>query len=373
MRSAVIDALTGQYVDDYAPLFFLELDSDGVVVASNHFSCELTGMALVGMAYRDVFLFGDRIPDLAVIREAPGRVYLLNVGTTACLPETLRTRFFPAGQGTVVFGSLDADETMDLRRELIVLNNQMNTLSRELQKKNHELEQLGRLKNQFLGMAAHDLRKPVSSILAYCEILLDEALPSLDDEQAGFLRTIHAATDLMRSVIDDFLDISMIESGRFDIAPTLTDLAMVVESSCTLLAVLARRKGIELQIMADKGLAPVMVDVPKICQVLNNLIANAIQHSLPDSVVRIALVAEANGLRLSVSDSGPGIGKEEADRLFHPFVRGSNRNGGEPKSTGLGLAISKKIIEAHGGKIGIEPGQQQGTTFFFIIPSSPAR
>jgi signal transduction histidine kinase len=356
------------YCCDHAPLLLLHLDAGGRAVDANRFARERLAVEWRGKTLGEFFLFTEETLNIGVMRNRPEQVHLMSAATAAGLPETFRVRFYAVGEETLVFGSLDADETMVLRRELINLNNALNSLTRELQKKNHELAELNRLKNQFLGMAAHDLRKPVSAILSYTEFLMDEAGPALDREQAGFLKTIHGSTKLMRGVIDDFLDISMIEAGRFDIKPSAVDLRRIVETSVELNRLLAQKRGVSLVVVQDGDVPAVMADPVKIEQVLNNLISNAVEHSPPDERVHIRITADESAVVAAVSDSGPGIAPETIETLFTPFARGGTAKPVGTKNMGLGLAISKKIVEAHGGEIWVEDKPGGGTVFAFRLP-----
>lgn len=361
-------ALVLRYFEEHASLLFLRLDSQGAIVDANRFTRERIGNEWSQQNWRTIFLFNDAGPDPAELKKDPGLVHLLHMATKAGIPETFRVQMFPSGDETLLFGSLDADETMRLRKEMIDLNNQLNALTRELQKKNHQLEELNRLKNQFLGMAAHDLRKPVGAILSYTEFLLDEASAVLDREHFGFLKTIHGSTTFMQGIIDDFLDISMIESGRFDLRLSLTDMRTIVETSVTLNRRVGQKKGVTIEIICDQSIPALNMDGVKIEQVLNNLFTNAIEHSPSNTVVEVRLSTNEGNIVVSVRDAGPGIAPEERETLFTPFVRGGAVKSAGSKSTGLGLAISKKIVESHGGSIWVEDNPGGGAAFVFFIP-----
>lgn len=368
MSNGDIFSAIQRYCYDHAPFLFLHLDAGGRAVAVNRFTRERLAVEWRGKTLGEIFLFAEEPLNIGKFSNQPDQVYLMSAATTAGLPETFRVRFYVVGDETLVLGNLDADETMTLRKELISLNNDLNSLTRELQKKNHELAELNRLKNQFLGMAAHDLRKPVSAILSYSEFLMDEAGDVLDEEQAGFLKTIHGSTELMRRVIDDFLDISMIEAGRFDITALSCDMRRIVETSVALNRLPAQKRGVNLDVIQEGDVPSVMVDYVKIEQVLNNLISNAVEHSPEDATVDIRITADESGVVAAVSDSGPGIALETRETLFMPFARGGTAKPAGTKSMGLGLAISKKIVEAHGGKLWIEDNPGGGTVFAFRLP-----
>jgi signal transduction histidine kinase len=371
MPTSRLEQLAEGYLREKAPLLYLLVDSAGRTLDSNAYSRQLCGRELRGLSLNDIFLSFDDPLDIATLRSNPQQPQLFSLGTAAGLPETLICHFLPVDENTLICGAFDADEMRRLRRELLILNNQMSGLTRELQKKNHQLAELNQLKNQFLGMAAHDLRKPVSAILNYSEFLLDEASACLSPEHLGFLRTIHASTDLMRHLIDDFLDIALIEAGRFPLNLNVVDILQPVKRSMDLQGIVAEKRTISLRLIHEGEGFSFSMDEYKIEQVLNNLISNAIEHSPAGSQVTVQISRVDNEVLTAVTDAGVGIAPEDMEKIFAPYVRGRARKTQGTRSTGLGLAISKLIIEAHKGKIWAENRPDSGATFCFLLPRHP--
>lgn len=357
-----------RYLQENAPVLYLLVDSGGRLLDGNAYSRKLLGKDLQRLTVHDIFLtFGEPF-DIASLRNHPEQVQMFSLATAAGLPETLLCHFLPVDENTLICGAFDADEMRRLRRELLDLNNQMNGLTRELQKKNHQLMELNQLKNQFLGMAAHDLRKPLSAILNYSEFLLDEVSSLLAPEHLGFLQTIHASTDFMRHLIDDFLDIALIEAGRFPLNLAVGDILQPVQRSMVLQGIVAEKRTISLRLIhAGSGLT-LSMDEYKIEQVLNNLISNAIEHSPSGSQVTVQISRVDNEVLTTVTDAGAGIAQEDMEKIFAPYVRGQARKAPGTRSTGLGLSISKLIIEAHKGKIWVENKTASGACFCFLLP-----
>ena len=254
-----------------------------------------------------------------------------------------------------------------LYEEITRLNNQLVAMQRELARNNAELERLNQQKNQFLGIAAHDLRNPLSAIMSYSEFLLADLGDQLDQEQVEFLNVIHSSSEFMSQLINDLLDVAKIESGKLDLKLQPTDLAELVDSNVTLNRRLAREKDIDLSLDLE-DVPTVLVDLAKIEQVLNNLISNAIKYSPSGTVVGVRLSRQGDQVRLSVRDRGQGIPSEEMDKLFKPFSRTSVKTTGGESSTGLGLVIVKKIVDGHGGEIDVESQVGEGTTFHVRLP-----
>lgn len=248
------------------------------------------------------------------------------------------------------------------------LNNELVNLQRELSKKNAMLEQLNREKNQVLGIAAHDLRGPLSIILTYSDFLLAEAAPALDEEHVEFISRIRSSSEFLLGLVEDLLDISAIEAGKLRLELQSVDLVSVVERNVALNKVLASKKQIELRFSREGQPLPVMADASKLEQVLSNLITNAVKFSPPQRLIDLKVVEDEGRAVISVQDQGPGIPANELDRLFKPFSRTSVRSPTGEKSTGLGLAIARKIVEGHQGSIWVNSEVGVGSTFYFSLP-----
>jgi signal transduction histidine kinase len=253
--------------------------------------------------------------------------------------------------------------------ELSQLNNELVTLQRELVKKNVELEKLNQLKSQFLGMAAHDLRTPLGLIWSYSEFIDETA--DLGQKQREFLSAIRSSSEFMLHLVEDLLDISAIESGKLELDLAPGDLGPLAERNVALNGLLAEKKDIRLLLQRDEELPRILVDGPKIEQVLNNLISNAVKYSHPGSPVKVSVRRGEGGVVLAVQDHGQGIPSEEQDQLFRLFGKTSVQGTAGEKSTGLGLAIARRIVLEHGGKIWVESQEGRGSTFYVWLPVAP--
>lgn len=254
--------------------------------------------------------------------------------------------------------------------EISRLNNELVSMQRELAKKNAELEHLNQEKNRFLGMVAHDLRNPLQLILSHSTFLREEAAALLSPEYLSFLETISVSSEFMAHLVDDLLDVAKIESGQLQLDYAPVELDALLTRTVMLNRVLAAKKQVSLDLVAEPGPLLALVDIPKIEQVLNNLLWNAIKFSPPGGRVELHLWRAGENFGFSLKDEGPGISLEDQSKLFKPFQRGQRGTAGE-KSTGLGLAIVKRIVEGHGGAITLESQLGQGTTFFISIPLQP--
>ena len=244
-------------------------------------------------------------------------------------------------------------------------------LGRELENKNALLEQLNQQKNQWLGMAAHDLRTPLGVISAYSDFL-QETTDFLAGEQADFLARIKSSSQFMRSLVDDLLDLSQIEAGKLDLNLQWIDLAELIRANVDLNRLLAERKQIQLVLRCPDSLPALRLDPVKIEQVLNNLIGNAIKFSYPQTAVEISVdQCSDEEVTISVKDEGQGIPEDQIEALFEPFARTSTAGTAKEKTTGLGLAIVRRIVEGHGGRVRVESQVGKGSTFYVSLPLRP--
>ncbi len=263
---------------------------------------------------------------------------------------------------------LREDADGGLYDELSRLNNELVTAQRELAKKNVELGRLNDQKNQFLGMAAHDLRNPLSVILTLSEFLLDEKVRVKPDEEEEFVRRIRSSSEFMLRLVNNLLDISKIEAGKLQLDLEATDLGAVIEDNVALNRILANTRQVTISLSQDGDIPRMMLDAAKIEQVLNNLIVNAIKFSSTGGVVEVRLVRGEDDVTISVTDQGPGIPEEEFHKLFNPFQKTSTKSATREKGTGLGLAIVKKIVSGHQGTIRVESQVGKGSTFQVTLP-----
>lgn len=256
---------------------------------------------------------------------------------------------------------------LELRRnagELAKKNDDLLAAHEELASKNNELLRLNEEKNRLLGMAAHDLRNPLQVIKGYSEFLLDLRGAFLQRSDADMIEKIRSSANFMLLLLNDLLSLSAIESGELQLHRTLADIGEIVRLNIELNRILASRKHMNVHFECDPGLPKIEVDVPKIEQVLNNLLSNSIHYAPPGSSIFVSVRLEGPELIIAVNDEGPGIAPEDTEKLFKPFGRTKNRSTGGEKSTGLGLAIARRIVEGHGGRIWVESQKGLGSTFY---------
>ena len=232
------------------------------------------------------------------------------------------------------------------------------------------LEELDRMRAEFLGMVGHELRTPLAAIKGSTATVLT-ASPALDPaELHQFFRVVDEQADHMRGLISDLLDAGRIDAGTLSVSPVPTDIRELVEQARNAL----QNSGTTHSILVDlpQDLPRVMVDGRRIVQVLNNLLSNAARHSPGSLPIRVAAARDGPHVSVSVSDKGKGVPAEQLPRLFRKYTGLDDEGGGLGfRGSGLGLAICKGLVEAHGGRIRAESdGPGQGARFTFTIPAA---
>ena len=228
------------------------------------------------------------------------------------------------------------------------------------------LEELERLRAEFLAMVSHELRTPLTSVKGSITTLLDPPSPLNPAEMRQFHQIINAQVDRMHVLISDLLDVARIETGTLAVLPEPTDVAILISEARNGFRSGGGKHDIEIDLAPD--LPWVMADRLRMAQVLDNLLINAARHSSESSIIRVTAVGEGVHVAVSVSDQGRGIPAESLPQLFRKFSRiESQEQGGD---TGLGLAICKGIVEALGGRIWAESdGPGLGARFTFTLPT----
>ena len=229
------------------------------------------------------------------------------------------------------------------------------------------LEELERLRSEFLGMVSHELRAPLTSIKGSTASVLGASPVPPPAEMLQFFRIVDEQADHMRSLISDLLDAGSIEAGTLSVTPEPSEVPVLVDQARTTFLSGGSRHTVLFDLPPD--MPRVMADRPRIVQVLNNLLANAARHSPESSSIRVAAELDGVHVAISVSDEGRGLSTEELPRLFQKYSGHDGEDNRGLRGTGLGLAICKGLVEAHGGRIwAASGGVGQGARFTFTLP-----
>ncbi|MBU1292353.1 PAS domain-containing protein [Patescibacteria group bacterium] len=230
-------------------------------------------------------------------------------------------------------------------------------------------KEIERLKTEFVSIAAHQLRTPLSAIKWSLKMLLDGDVGSLMPEQLDFLKKGYESNERMITLVNDLLNVARIEEGRFVYDLTSQSLEEIIKKEIDELSKVIAKKKIKLIFDKPKRTLPkVEVDKEKISIVIQNLLDNAIRFNNPGGKVTISMEYDKINLKVIVKDDGIGIPKDQQKRIFDKFFRTNNAIRLETEGTGLGLFICKNIIKAHGGRIWFESEKDKGSIFCFTLP-----
>ena len=253
-------------------------------------------------------------------------------------------------------------------RELRRLNRALEKQTAELRRTNEELWKTAELKAHLLGMAAHDLQTPLTSVLGFSDILLDEIPPH--DERHQLAQRIRKASDDMRVLIRDLLDSVAAQTGRLQLNLEYVDLCEVAAEAVRRLEPQAERKHQTLRFLSS-GPAMADVDAGRVRDAMTNLLSNAVKYAPPHSLISARALLEHDAFSFSVRDQGPGLVPEEQKRLFRPFERLSPQPTGGEASSGLGLFLVQEIAQLHGGDVHVDSRAGSGSTFTLLLPADP--
>ena len=246
--------------------------------------------------------------------------------------------------------------------------------TRDLAVANERLEELDRLKSDFVSNVSHELRTPLTAIKGAVDLVLREVAGPLTEKQIHYLTRVRSNTQHLAGLINDLLDLSKIESGKIEMKSSRVSLGGLVHDVVETLRPIAVEKAIALDATIPEPSIMVWADRDKINQVLMNLIGNAIKFTPAQGSVTVSASSEGNQrVQVSVSDTGPGVSRNEKEKIFDRFYQIAEVGGAKPKGTGLGLAICKALVELHGGRIWVESEPNRGSIFSFTLPASGLR
>lgn len=245
------------------------------------------------------------------------------------------------------------------------LQTKVQLATRELSRTNEKLKSLDETKDEFITMASHQLRTPLTSVKGYLSMVLEGDAGKLNAQQKQLLTQSYISSQRMVFLISDLLNLSRLNTGKFVIESAPTDLADVVQSEIDQLAETAKSRSITLNYEKPETFPLLMLDETKIHQVVMNFIDNAIYYTPAEGTITVSLHETPTAIEYRVQDTGIGVPKSEQHKLFTKFYRAGNARRARPDGTGLGLFMAKKVIAAQGGAIIFESEEGKGSTFGF--------
>ncbi len=247
------------------------------------------------------------------------------------------------------------------------LQDKVESATKELQRTNEKLKQMDETKDEFISMASHQLRTPLTSVKGYLSMVLEGDVGEVNDKQNKMLEQAYLSSQRMVYLIADLLNVSRLKTGKFVIDPKETDLAKVIETEVEQLQPTAKSRDLKLSFKKPKNFPSVMIDETKIRQVIMNFIDNAIYYTPAGGKIEVGLVDKGETIEYTVKDTGMGVPKSERHNLFSKFFRAGNARKARPDGTGLGLFMAKKVVVTQGGAIIFETEEGKGSTFGFTF------
>jgi len=251
------------------------------------------------------------------------------------------------------------ERTRELASALSLLDDQ----TRELEAASHH-------KSEFLANMSHELRTPLNAISGFSQVLRKQLYGEINEKQAEYLDDILASARHLTTLIDDVLDLSKVEAGQIELEVVLFSLREALDDGAVIVRERATLEGVRVSVSSDPDLDPIIGDERRIRQVVFNLLSNAVKFAPAGGTVEVTAARVDDEVRVSVSDSGPGIAPEDQVRIFEEFQQAAAGKE-QREGTGLGLALSKRLIELHGGRIWVESELGKGSTFVFTLPVPP--
>jgi PAS domain S-box-containing protein len=371
---------------DAAPIPYHETNCEGVIQRVNKAECDLLGYSaeqIVGRAAWD-FISPEERQDarrqaLRAIESGldqteAERDYLLSDGSRITV-ETHENLI--RGENGAVTGIRSALMDVTEHKTAVLAAKKVEQYARELRNKNDQLARAAaaakaatEAKSRFLAGMSHELRTPLNSIIGFSELMYDGKVGDIAEEHREFLADILTSARHLLQLINDILDLSKIESGKFEFRPEPTDISRLAHEVCDVISPLAAKKHIRLEIGVPPKL-PAVIDPARVKQVMYNYLSNAVKFTPDNGRVTCVVMMDGDGrFRIEVEDTGVGIAAEDMPRLFSEFeqlARG-NRPG---QGAGLGLALTRRLVEGQGGSVAVRSVVEQGSVFSAILPVKP--
>lgn len=332
--------------------------------ANQILALNLAALGLVaGLALAAAWVGGNLfiVRQVQTLVEATRRVAAGELGVRSGLPQ---------GQGELSQLATAFDqmaESLERAHERRLLEEELRRKNYRLEQQNLAIQEVNRLKSEFVSMVSHELRTPLTSIQGYAELLLEDE--QVAEEQRESLTLVKKNAERLLGLINDLLDLSRIEAGKLDLHRTSLDLARLIPEVAGSLRPLIEAKRQRISLDLSDALPTVWADADRVTQILTNLISNAHKYTLAEGSITVAARRDDGFVRVDVIDTGIGLSPEDQARLFTKYFRAHDRSPQAGAGTGLGLVITRLLVELHGGRITVSSAPGKGSTFSFSLPA----
>ena len=259
----------------------------------------------------------------------------------------------------------------EIERFNITLQQKVEEATRKLRRTNEKLRQLDETKDDFISMASHQLRTPLTSVKGYVSMVVEGDAGELNGMQKKLLNQAFISAQRMVYLISDLLNVSRLRTGKFIIEPVQSNLANIVQEEVRQLIPTAKGRGLELVYHRPEHFPILMFDETKMRQVIMNFIDNAIYYTPSGGTITVSIADKPETIEFTVADTGIGVPKSDQHHLFSKFYRADNAKRARPDGTGLGLFMAKKVIVAQGGATIFKSQEGKGSTFGFTFAKEP--
>ncbi len=346
-----------------ADALFLSIGEGAIATNSEGKVQQINQAALDLLGYKKEEVIGQWFPRVIVAQDNHGQVIsALNRPITKALltgkPVSERINYLTKKEGALPVSVTVSPIVLDSRPIGAI------EVFRDVTKEN----EVDRMKSEFISIASHQLRTPLTSINTYAHLLASGYQGKLTKGQQQFMKIIFNSIDRMSDLINILLDTTRIEAGKIDITLKETDITELIKSLGQELQPQAKAKDIKIKLDLPRKTVKAIIDQVLTTEVLTNLLSNAIKYTPEKGKIQIALKETKHELLISVSDTGYGISAADRGKIFTKFFRTDNAKQAEPTGTGLGLYMSKEVVDSMGGKIWFESNKDQGTTFYLSLP-----
>lgn len=229
-------------------------------------------------------------------------------------------------------------------------------------------KEIDNMRSEFVSLASHQLRTPLSAIKWFLEIVINEEVGKLKPKQKELLQKTYESSERMVELVNSLLNISRIESGRISVQPEPTNIVELVQTLIQQITPLVKLKKHKISFIHDEGIPEISLDRRLVGESISNLISNAVKYTPAKGMIGVTINKKRTTVVISVQDNGYGIPKKEQHHVFEKFYRSGKAIASETEGTGLGLFIVKSVIESSGGKVWFESAEGKGSTFYISLP-----